>query len=164
MFLGTIHDSSLTGEPGYVFETTSKGRPLRVMLGSGSLVKGLEDSLYGMCVGEKRRVVVPPSLGYGKQGMRTKRVFIPGQATLQFDIEFVGYYEKKTVPNVFQAMDKNNDGKIVYEEMEYWFQHDHPSKYPSIPRGVWEKDDVNQVSNRLSISYCYFYVYFVRMV
>lgn len=96
-----------------------------------------------MCVGERRRVVIPPELAYGEAGF--PRMNIPGDATVEFDVELVGYIgEKVPKPNVFKEMDTNGDLKITYEEMEIWFRTKHPKKLQFIPRGVWEKDDKNQ--------------------
>jgi hypothetical protein len=88
-------------------------------------------------------VVIPPELAYGEAGFPRKN--IPGGATVEFDVELVGYIgEKVPKPNVFKEMDTNGDLKITYEEMEIWFKTKHPKKLQFIPRGVWEKDDKNQ--------------------
>lgn len=96
-----------------------------------------------MCVGERRKIIIPPELAYGKDGF--PRRHIPGDATIEFDVELVGYIgDKVAKPNVFKEMDTNGDNKISYEEMEIWFRTIHPKKHPFIPHGVWERDDKNQ--------------------
>lgn len=41
------------------------------MLGSNKVIDGLDESLRGMCAGEKRVVTVPPHLGHGEKGGET---------------------------------------------------------------------------------------------
>ncbi|KAK4768203.1 hypothetical protein SAY87_003344 [Trapa incisa] len=72
---GTVFDSS--------FE---RGDPIEFELGSGRVIKGWDQGLLGMCVGEKRKLKIPAKLGYGPQGSPPK---IPGGATLIFDTELV---------------------------------------------------------------------------
>ncbi len=45
------------------------GKTYDVVLGSGQVVVGMEQGLIGMCVGEKRKLVIPPHLGYGERGV-----------------------------------------------------------------------------------------------
>ncbi|KAJ9176629.1 hypothetical protein P3X46_011920 [Hevea brasiliensis] len=72
---GTVFDSS--------FE---RGDPIEFELGSGQVIKGWDQGLLGMCVGEKRKLKIPAKLGYGTQGSPPK---IPGGATLIFDTQLV---------------------------------------------------------------------------
>ncbi|XP_044502748.1 peptidyl-prolyl cis-trans isomerase FKBP15-1-like [Mangifera indica] len=72
---GTVFDSS--------FE---RGDPIEFELGSGQVIKGWDQGLLGMCVGEKRTLTIPSKMGYGDQGYPPK---IPGGATLIFDTELV---------------------------------------------------------------------------
>ncbi len=72
---GTVFDSS--------FE---RGDPIEFELGSGQVIKGWDQGLLGMCVGEKRKLKIPAKLGYGEQGSPPT---IPGGATLIFDTELV---------------------------------------------------------------------------
>ncbi|KAK1270391.1 Peptidyl-prolyl cis-trans isomerase FKBP15-1 [Acorus gramineus] len=72
---GTVFDSS--------FE---RADPIEFELGSGQVIKGWDQGLLGMCVGEKRKLKIPSKLGYGAQGSPPK---IPGGATLVFDTELV---------------------------------------------------------------------------
>jgi FK506-binding protein 2 len=53
----------------------------------GQFPPGWDVGLVGMCVGERRRLVIPPALAYGKDGM--PRRGIPGDATLQYDVTLV---------------------------------------------------------------------------
>ena len=52
-----------------------------------SPLKGWDEAILDMRVGEARRLIVPSSLGYGDRGSGAK---IPGGATLYFDVELVG--------------------------------------------------------------------------
>jgi len=47
-----------------------------VVLGSGQVVLGMEQGLMGMCVGEKRNLVIPPHLAYGERGVGKTHIYI----------------------------------------------------------------------------------------
>ena len=70
--LVVVHYTGRLGVEGEKFDTTIdpiKGyMPFEFLLGGGNVIKGFEDGVRGMCKGEKRRIVIPPSLGYGKKG------------------------------------------------------------------------------------------------
>ena len=46
------------------------------------MIKGWEEGVLGMCVGEKRQLIVPPELGYGEQVRREREIF-PGYSFKQ---------------------------------------------------------------------------------
>lgn len=76
-----------TLEDGTEFDSSyGRGQPLTFTLGSGQVIRGWDQGLMGMCEGEKRKLVIPPDLGYGLEGAPPK---IPKEATLIFEVELV---------------------------------------------------------------------------
>eukprot|EP00567_Pseudictyota_dubia_P008519 CAMPEP_0197444858 /NCGR_PEP_ID=MMETSP1175-20131217/10219_1 /TAXON_ID=1003142 /ORGANISM="Triceratium dubium, Strain CCMP147" /LENGTH=201 /DNA_ID=CAMNT_0042975719 /DNA_START=158 /DNA_END=759 /DNA_ORIENTATION=- len=69
---------------------SSKGffgdQPFKFLAGVGQVIPGWDLAIMDMKAGEGRRLVVPPSLGYGERGAGGR---IPGGATLYFDVELV---------------------------------------------------------------------------
>merc|ERR1712150_67091 len=62
-YIGVLHN----GSP---FVLKAGKSPLKFTLGAGSVIKGLERGLKGMCVDEQRALIVPPHLGYGTAGIK----------------------------------------------------------------------------------------------
>ena len=74
---GSIFDSSI-----------KKGKsPFTFTLGVGSVIKGWDLGVKGMKVGGKRKLIIPPELGYGNQGAGS---IIPPGAKLVFEIDLLG--------------------------------------------------------------------------
>ena len=73
---GSIFDSSL--KPGRT--------PFTFTLGAGSVIKGWDQGVKGMRVGGKRKLTIPPNLGYGDNGAGN---VIPPGATLIFEVELL---------------------------------------------------------------------------
>ena len=68
---------------GTFIETSLNGNPYTLTLGGTNSIKGFDEGITGMRVGGKRRLIVPPSLGYGS----TAQGPIPANSTLIFDVE-----------------------------------------------------------------------------
>jgi FKBP-type peptidyl-prolyl cis-trans isomerase len=62
-----------------------RNQPFDFTLGQGGVIKGWDQGVVGMKVGEKRKLVIPPSLAYGPRG----RPGIPPSSTLVFEIELL---------------------------------------------------------------------------
>lgn len=62
------------------------GEPYELILGRGMVIKGWDEGIVGMKLGEKRTLIIPPGLAYGPEG---RSGVIPPNATLTFDVQLV---------------------------------------------------------------------------
>lgn len=91
-----------------------RGEPFKFQLGLGQVIKGWEDGLLGICPGEKRKLTIPPHLGYGDAGAGDS---IPPKSVLVFEVECIAVEDGPPPVNVFKEIDSNQDRQISREEV-----------------------------------------------
>jgi FKBP-type peptidyl-prolyl cis-trans isomerase len=83
---GTFHYVGTLAESGKEFHSSrSKNLPESFRIGGDQLIRGWEEGLPGMKVGEIRKLTIPPALAYGDKG----KAPIPPNATLIFEVELL---------------------------------------------------------------------------
>lgn len=84
-YTGWLFDPGKPDNKGLQFDTSLGGTPFVFVLGTQSVIAGWDKGLVGMKVGGIRRLVIPPSLGYGN----VRNSAIPPYSTLVFEIELL---------------------------------------------------------------------------
>ena len=84
-YTGWLYDPDKAEQKGLIFDTSIGRSTFTFVLGAGQVIPGWDKGVVGMQVGGLRRLVIPPSLGYGqiRQGP------IPPNATLVFEVELI---------------------------------------------------------------------------
>ncbi|KAI1709267.1 FKBP-type peptidyl-prolyl cis-trans isomerase domain-containing protein [Ditylenchus destructor] len=70
-----------------VDSSRDRGKPFQFKIGKGEVIKGWDEGVAKMSVGQRAKLTISPDLGYGAQGVGRD---IPPNATLVFDVELLG--------------------------------------------------------------------------
>ena len=83
-----MHYVGVSWSTGREFDASwDRGSPFQFALGRGQVIAGWDEGVQGMKVGGRRRLTIPPDLGYGARGAGG---VIPPNATLVFEVELLG--------------------------------------------------------------------------
>ncbi|XP_015212548.1 peptidyl-prolyl cis-trans isomerase FKBP9 [Lepisosteus oculatus] len=105
---GTLFDSSY-----------SRNRTYDTYIGKGYVIAGMDEGLLGVCIGERRRIIIPPHLAYGEEGTGTK---IPGSAVLVFDVHIIDFHNPSDSVEI-KTLFKPDDCKVQSKKGDFVKYH-----------------------------------------
>lgn len=169
-YSAAIDESSNVGTSGRVISSSYSikedgsidMRRFRVVLGDNAVLKGLEQGVYGMCVGEKRVLVVPSFLAYddltgGDTAAATRMRNVPLNpdvqaedlpkgATLRIELEAVKIVSvqfrmaeetESHGGSIFETVDANKDYFLDKQELTNYFER---NAHHGVPPSIWNSD------------------------
>jgi FKBP-type peptidyl-prolyl cis-trans isomerase len=87
-YTGWLYDDQAADNRGDKFDSSvDRGQKFQFALGAGQVIKGWDQGVVGMLIGEKRELTLSPEMGYGDRGAGN---VIPPGATLVFEVELLG--------------------------------------------------------------------------
>ncbi|XP_055310235.1 uncharacterized protein LOC129573583 isoform X1 [Sitodiplosis mosellana] len=137
----TMHYTGTLTDGNKFDSSLDRDQPFSFQIGSSQVIKGWDQGLLDMCVGEKRKLTIPPSLGYGDRGAGN---VIPGGATLMFEVELLDIGNSHPTTNVFKEIDENRDNQLSREEVNVYV-----SEYLKKQMVAVEGQETEEVKNML---------------
>ncbi|XP_017284993.1 peptidyl-prolyl cis-trans isomerase FKBP10 [Kryptolebias marmoratus] len=109
---GTFHD-------GTAFDSSyQRNSTYNTYIGMGYVIRGMDKALQGLCTGEKRRIVIPPHMAYGEEGVKN---LIPGSAVLIFDIHVIDFHNPNDPVEI--RVTRKPPGCNATSEADDWIQY-----------------------------------------
>lgn len=84
----TVHYTGKLTNGSKFDSSRDRNKPFEFSLGTGEVIKGWDKGIKGMRVGGKRKLIIPPELGYGSRSTGS----IPANSTLIFEVELLKVY------------------------------------------------------------------------
>lgn len=139
-YTGTLSDGSK-------FDSSfDRNQPFQFQLGAGQVIKGWDQGLTDMCPGEKRKLTIPASLGYGDRGAGN---VIPPGATLHFDVELVSINQAPPPSNVFKQIDLDEDNQLSKEEVVDYIKKHIPPSDAADPEAKENPQDPHRITEEI---------------
>ncbi|XP_071756567.1 peptidyl-prolyl cis-trans isomerase FKBP14 [Centroberyx gerrardi] len=116
-----VHFEGFLESNGTMFHSSrhhGENNPVWFTLGIREVLQGWDKGLQDVCAGERRKLTIPPSLAYGKEGKGK----IPPGSTLIFDIEVMEIQNGPRSHESFQEMDLNDDWKLSRLEVKEYLR------------------------------------------
>lgn len=86
-YTGWLFDADQPEARGHQFDSSHpRGQPFSFEVGAGRVIRGWDEGVAGMRIGELRRLIIPPAMAYGERGAGG---VIPPDATLLFEVELL---------------------------------------------------------------------------
>lgn len=117
-YTGWLFDDSAPEHKGKKFDSSVDRKvAFTFMLGQGQVIKGWDQGVAGMRVGEQRRLTIPSDLAYGSRGAGA---LIPPGSTLVFDVELLGIAKLKVIDNKVGSGEQAVKGTSVSVQYTGW--------------------------------------------
>ncbi|KAI1886176.1 hypothetical protein AGOR_G00211300 [Albula goreensis] len=116
-----VHYDGFLESNGTMFHSSrSQGdnNPVWFTLGIREVIKGWDKGLQDMCIGERRKLTIPSTLAYGKEGKGK----IPPDSTLIFNIEIMDIRNGPRSHESFREMDLDDDWKLSKQEVKEYLR------------------------------------------
>lgn len=84
----TVHYTGYLIDGSQWDSSRDRGKPFKFKLGAEQVIRGLDDGISQLSIGERAKIIIPPALGYGEKGFPG---LIPPNSTLIFDVELVTF-------------------------------------------------------------------------
>jgi len=112
--------------------------PFSFQLGEGHVIPGWDQGMVDMCIGEKRKLRVPPHLGYGETGAGK----IPPNSVLLFEVELIKIGDPPPPVNVFKQIDADGDKLLSREEVSDYLAKQVPAELKEGGKQPFDQDQL----------------------